>query len=340
MIAVEISGGDCVTAGLASLTYYVDPDGSDPDGALETQLSNWLGAAVVGPLAEPARAANPYGTADEPLRAVVELAVLDALGKETGLPAAAFFGGLARMSIQAYASLPSFGTAEAAIDCAVSAVGRGFKSVKFHASGMVEQDLDTIATARRELGPTIRLMWDASCAYDLYTAVLIGRALARANFLWFEAPLADDSTEGLRCLARGTSVPLVPDGLVQRSAADWARDVRDGVWGALRLDVTRSPGISSALRLLRLSEALGLPCEIQSFGFPLGQYANLQLMLATHACRFFEAPFPTSDLDDGVAIAPPILDGITFAPERPGLGHEVDIDQVAERCRPLATLSL
>jgi len=340
MISVEVSGGEDAAIGIASLTSYVEPGGPGRDAGLETRLSQWLGAAVQGVPSGPAHGANPYDPVDEPLRATVELAVLDALGRDTRLPAAAFFGGLRRTSIQAYASLPSFDRPDSAVACAVAAVAAGFKAVKFHASGLVEEDLQTIASARHELGPTIRLMWDASCAYELHSAVLIGRALAHAQFLWFEAPLADDSTEGLRSLARHGSVPLVPDGLVQRPSADWARDVRDGVWGALRLDVTRSPGVSSALRLLRLSEALGLPCEIQSFGFALGQYANLQLMLATHACQFFEAPFPASSFEDEVATAPPIVDGIVTAPEAPGLGHEVDADQLADRCRPLARLSL
>ena len=337
VISVDVADGEIVATGTASLTYYPDLDASRHDG-LETSLAHWLGSAVRGVPAEPGDRANPYDPRDDPLRAVVELAVLDALGRETGLPSAAFFGGLYRTSIQAYGSLPSFENPYEAVECAVAAVAAGFNAVKFHASGLVEEDLQTIPLARRELGPTISLLWDASCAYDLYSATLIGRALADANFLWFEAPLADDSTASLRSLATLTTVPLVPDGLVQRATGDWARDVREGVWGALRLDVTRLPSVTSALRLLRLSEALGLSCEIQSFGFPLGQYANLQLMLATHACKFFEAPFPASDFEDGLVTAPQIVDGHAFAPEGSGLGHEIDVDQLTERCRPLAKL--
>lgn len=340
LISVEVSDGEDVTTGVASLTYYLDPDRFGADGVWsDTMLSPWLGAAVRG-LPELPHGANPYGTPHESLRAVVELAVLDALGRETGLPAAAFLGGLCRTSIQAYASLPSFDNADAAVDCAIAALAAGYTAVKFHASGLIQDDRHTIELARRELGPATRLIWDASCAYELSSAVLIGKALAQAEFLWFEAPFADHSTEALRSLAQCISIPLIPDGLVQRPSGEWARDVRDGVWGGLRLDVTRSPGLASALRLVRLSETLGLPCEIQSFGFPLGQFANLQLMLATHSCQFFEAPFPASDFEDDVATAPPIVDGIVSAPEEPGLGHEVDIDQLGEQCRPLATLSL
>ncbi len=339
LVSVELSDGNSVGTGVASLTYYVEPGHGREDGHVEASFSGWLGAAVWGLPSEPAEA-NPYDPAEKPLRAAIELAVLDALGRLTRLPAAAFLGGIRRTSIEAYASLPSFADSESAVACAGAAVDRGFRAVKFHASGSVEADLETIAAARREFGRSIRLMWDASCAYELYTAVAVGHALAEADFLWFEAPLADDSTEALRSLASRIPVALVPDGLVQRSSADWARDVRDGVWGALRLDITRASDLASALRLLHLSETLGLPCEVQSFGFPLSQYSNLQLMLTTHACRFFEAPFPVEDFEDDVASAPAIVDGYVHAPNAPGLGHSADADELARRFEPIIQLSI
>ncbi len=337
VVTVDVSHGDSTTTGIASLTYYVEPE-SASDGRVDPSLAEWLGAAVSG-LPVDADGGNPYDPVGRPLGAAVELAVLDALGRETELPAAAFLGGIRRTRIEAYASLPSFPVPDEAVDCAIAAVSAGFRAVKFHAAGVLDRDLETIEAARRRLGRGVGLMWDASCAYDVYSAVLVGRALSDAGFLWFEAPLADDSSEALRSLAGRVAVPLVPDGLVQRSPADWARDVRDGLWGALRLDVTRTPGVSSAVRLLALAEVSGLPCEIQSFGFPLGQYANLQLMLTTEACRFYETPFPVGDFEDGVAAPPAIVDGFVQAPESPGLGHGVEADDVAERLKLLARVS-
>jgi L-alanine-DL-glutamate epimerase-like enolase superfamily enzyme len=339
VISVEVSDGDTSNTGVASLTYYVPPEEDGDDGRVDGSLAAWLGAPVSGP-ATRRRPENPYDPSGKPLGATVELAVLDALGRATNLPAAAFLGGPRRTRIEAYASLPSFAEPSSAVECAGAAVGHGFRAIKFHASGTLETDIETIAAARRELGPSVRLMWDASCAYELYTAVAIGVALAEARFLWFEAPLADESTEALRSLASRTTMALVPDGLVQRSAGEWARDVRDGVWAALRLDVTRTPDLACALRLLHLSETLGLPCEIQSFGFPLGQYSNLQLMLTTGACRFFESPFPTDDFLDDIVAPPVLVDGFVDAPEAPGLGHAVEAQDLARRLRPLAEMSI
>jgi len=340
LISVELSNGDEVTPGVASLTYYVQPGRAHDTGRFDAALGEWLGTAVLGLPFGSLEDSNPYDPGESPLRAAIELAILDALGRQTMLPAAAFLGGRTRGAIEAYASLPSFAGPDAAVACAADAAAAGFRAVKFHASGVVEADLETIGKARRTLGPGIRLMWDASCGYDLYSAVIVGRALARADFLWFEAPLTDDSTEALRTLSTRVALPLVPDGLVQRSAADWARDAREGIWGALRVDVTRAPGVASALRIVRLAEALGLPCEIQSFGFPSSQYANLQLMLATRSCRFFEAPFPAADFEDGVVDAPRFVDGFVLAPEAYGLGHGIDVDRLAAHCTQLSRVAL
>ncbi len=337
VVSVEVSGPEGGTTGVASLTSYVSRDAAD--AGQRASLEGWLGAPVAGVPTE-REDPNPYDPGATALAAVVQLAALDALGRSTRLAAAAFLGGGRRARLEAYASLPSFADPEDAVACASAALEAGFGFVKFHASGWHDVDVETIAAARRTLGASTGLMWDASCAYDLYTAVAVGSALARAGFLWFEAPLADDATEALRSVAARTTVPLVPDGLVQRSPADWARDVRDGIWGALRLDVTRVPDVAVAVRLVRLSEALGVPCEVQSFGFPLGQYANLQLALTTPACRFFEAPFPPDAFVDDVAAPPAVADGFVYAPEAAGLGHAADVGELARQRTPIVEASL
>ncbi len=340
LVSVEVSGPHGTSAGVAGLTYYAHPAELPPESRLEPALSAWLGAAAQGVPRHGTKTVNRYEPRADAVDAPVELAVLDALGRATGLPAAAFMGGVCRTQLAAYASLPSFPTPAEAVECAADAIEAGFGTVKFHAAGDVDVDLATIGEARRRLGPPIDLIWDASRAYDLYSAVLVADALAEADFLWFEAPLDDDSTAALASLARHTRVPLVPDGMEQRSASEWAHGVSDGIWGALRLDVTRAAGVAAALRLLRLAEALGAPCEIQSYGFPVSQYSNLQLMLTTQACRFFEAPFPAGNLADDLASAPPLVEGFVRSPARPGLGHDIDVEILTERCTVLARASL
>ena len=340
VVSVEISDSEGTASGVAALTRYPAPEDSTAADSLEASLSDWLGAVVEGVPRRESGPVNPYDPRARPLNATVELAALDALGRAVGLPAAAFLGGVRRTRLEAYASLPSFATVDEAVECAAEAVAAGFRAVKFHASGHVDVDLATIREARGRLPAAVGLIWDASCAYDLYSAGLVASALAEDGFLWFEAPVDDDAAGTLSSLARRTPVPLVPDGMGWRSPSQWARGVSDAIWGALRLDVTRASGMTDALQVLRLSEAMGVPCEIQSYGFPLSQHANLQLMLTTRACRFFEAPFPPEDLADELAAAPSVVEGYAFAPTSAGLGHGVEAGELEERCTRLAHVSL
>ncbi len=305
---------------------------------VEELLSVWLEFPIRALPRHP-RAHNTYEPWTNPIGPAIGLAALDALGRATQLPAATFLGGVSRSKIPAYASLPSFPDAGAAVACAVSALDAGFRTVKFHGSGILDVDLETVSKARGELGASTQLIWDASLAYELHSAEVIGNALVEEGFLWFEAPFKDDSVAALDRLAHRLKISLVPDGMAQRSAGDWARDLRDGIWGALRLDLTRAGSLSAALGIVRLAESWGVPCEIQSFGFPLSQYANLQLMLATPACRFFEAPFPQTDFYDGLVTAPSIEEGFVTMPDPPGLGHDIEAERFSEGCELLARLT-
>ncbi len=335
VVSVEISDEGTTETGIAAITRYLPEGWKEADPPLENLLSSWLGFPVAALPNEPTTE-DIYEPSGHFLQAAVTLAGLDALGRRTGLPAATFLGGIHRSSLPAYASLPSFPDVDGAVDCAENAADQGFRSVKLHASGVVDVDVETIAAARRRLGPSMRLIWDASRAYDVSDAQRVGHTLDEHGYLWFEAPLEEDSSPALERLARRVSVALVPDGMAQRSVGDWARDLTNGIWGGLRLDLTRVGSISFALRLVRLAESMGVQCEIQSFGFPLSQYANLQLMIATRSCRFFECPFPSAGLEDGIVKAPEVIDGNVRLPAAPGLGHGVSVAEIG-RDRPLLT---
>lgn len=341
IVTVTVSHGEGVAEGVAGLTRYLEPGrASRYNGADEESLASWMGvdAATFGTIRP--RRPNPYDPIPDSVFVVVQLAIADALGRLSNLPASVFFGGACRAGVPAYASLPSFRDPDAAVDCALDACREGFTAVKFHGSGLVDADVETIAAARGRLGPEVTLLWDGSCSYDLPSALAVAEALTKYGFLWFEAPFADDRGSLLRRLAARSGLPLLPDGMALRSADDWLRDISDGIWGALRFDVTYAPTLAHARRLVRLAEVLGIHCEIQSFGFPLTQYPNLQLILSTPACRFFEAPFPPVDLTDGLVSAPTIVNGQVLAPSSPGLGHALSLDDVARGAQLVARVSL
>ena len=51
-------------------------------------------------------------------------------------------------------------------------------------------------------------MYDGSAAFDLPDAVYLGRALAEADYLWYEEPIREFSVTAYRWLAERCDVPL------------------------------------------------------------------------------------------------------------------------------------
>ena len=86
---------------------------------------------------------------------------------------------------------------------------------------------------------------------------------------------------------------------------------------------------SKALELLMIANDAGLPIEIQSWGHSLAQAANLHLMLANERTQYFEAAMPKEAYEFGMKNGILLDQGQVVAPERPGLGIEVDWDILA-----------
>ena len=88
-------------------------------------------------------------------------------------------------------------------------------------------------------------------------------------------------------------------------------------------------GISKALELLVIANDAEVPIDIQSWGHSLAQAANLHLILANERTRYFEAPMPKEAFEFGMTNGNLLEQGRIVAPEGPGLGIEVNWDQLA-----------
>jgi L-alanine-DL-glutamate epimerase-like enolase superfamily enzyme len=80
-----------------------------------------------------------------------------------------------------------------------------------------------------------------------------------------------------------------------------------------------------AVKAMALAGAHGLKTELQSYGYPLSQAANLHVMLGVRGCSYFEHPVPIEHYE--YACANPIrieADGCVAAPDGPGLGLDLD----------------
>jgi L-alanine-DL-glutamate epimerase-like enolase superfamily enzyme len=83
------------------------------------------------------------------------------------------------------------------------------------------------------------------------------------------------------------------------------------------------------MKAMALATANSLKTELQSYGYPFSQAANLHLMLGASGCSYFEHPVPVEHYE--YACANPIrieADGCVSAPDGPGLGLDLDWQQI------------
>ena len=81
--------------------------------------------------------------------------------------------------------------------------------------------------------------------------------------------------------------------------------------------------------MLPQARAHGMKTELQSYGYPLSQAANLHLMLGVAGCSYFEHPVPVEYFEYGCFIPIRIeADGCVRAPDGPGLGLDIDWKQI------------
>ena len=264
------------------------------------------------------------------VRASIDIALWDLAARKADRPLYEMLGAK-RDSIQTYASLPFYDSLPEYVEAVYQYAKLGYTTFKFHVWGSIEEDLRLVKSVQQEFaGSEYRFMIDLEGAYDLEDALRLGEKMDEGLFLWFEAPIDDELLDQYGALKEMLAVQIIPAGYNNYSKEFIRRGIETGAWDAGRFDATVVGGISTALELLLIVNDAGLPVEIQSWGHSLSQAANLHLMLANERTQYFEAAMPKEAYEFGVKKGYLLDQGRVFAPERSGLGIEVDWDRLAE----------
>jgi L-alanine-DL-glutamate epimerase-like enolase superfamily enzyme len=262
-------------------------------------------------------------------RAAINIALWDWLGKHTGVPVYKLLGG-ARNRILSYASTVTLESPEAYVDHVTQLREEGFKAVKFHVWCEPDRDLAMARAVRRVHSDLeLKLMLDAETRYSRRDALRAAQELQDLGFYWFEAPFSDFDLEGYRELRRQVKIPIIPAGTWIMDLYGVSGALTSGAWEAARTNVCECGGISTAAKIMTLAQAAGRQCELECWGLPLHQAANLQTMLGLPNCTFFEQPVPYDAFEHGtVDTIRTRPDGYVYAPEGPGLGLQIDWDAI------------
>lgn len=262
-------------------------------------------------------------------RSSIDIALWDLAARKADRPLYKMLGAK-RNSIVPYASLPFYDSLPEYIEAVNEYAKLGYMIFKFHVWGLIEEDSRLVKLVRQTFTDSpYRFMIDLEGAYGLEDALSLGGEMDERLFVWLEGPIDDELLEQYAELRGRLAVPIIPAGYNVYSPEFIRQGIETGSWDAGRFDATEVGGISKALELLMIANDAGLPIEIQSWGHSLAQAANLHLMLANERTLYFEAAMPGEAYEFGMKNGNLLDQGRVVAPDRPGLGIEVDWDRLA-----------
>jgi L-alanine-DL-glutamate epimerase-like enolase superfamily enzyme len=247
-----------------------------------------------------------------------------------GQPLYQYIGGL-RTEVPTCVSSLVLASSEAYAEEALAARAQGYRAYKLHTPGRdLAEDLRAHALVREAVGADERfkLMSDPVSAMNLGEAIRFGRALERLDYYWFEEPLFDEDMHALRELTRTLEIPVVGTEVLAKHPYSVARVIADGVVDRVRADVSWTGGVTGVLKTARLAESFGVNCEVHSSIFHPLELVNLHCCAAIRNTDFFELLAPVEGFEFGLKGKLPIADGIASVPQGPGLGMELDWDEI------------
>ena len=333
-------------------------------GANPYRLTGYFSPMVEGKGGGDARSQTYLVPGENPLDemtrtyAAIEVACLDLIGKSVGQPVCDLIGGRVRDEVP-FSAYPfykhaggggegddrrddEYGEAlspETLVKQTLQMVKNyGFSSIKFKAGVLPpDQEVETIKQLRRALGPKVPLRIDPNCAWSVETSVKVGLDLAEelSGGGYLEDPTA--SIEGMaavrkQLLPRGVNTPLGSNVAVT-SFADIPKSVQLDAVQVILCDHHYWGGMRQVQHLANLCKVFGIGLSMHSnshLGVSLMGMAHVAAATPhlTYAC---DTHYPWAAAKDEVALGGrvPIVNGCVRIPDKPGLGVELDYDQLA-----------
>jgi len=293
--------------------------------------------------------------------AAYEVACLDIIGKATGQPVCEVIGGRVRdeVSFSAYLFYKHGGGGGIGADAREDEYGEcldaktivqqcrefirkyGFKEIKLK-GGVLDPDIEieTIRALREEFGPKYPLRIDPNCAWSVETSCHVGRSLKEelSDGGYLEDPCAE--LAGMAEVRR----LLAAEGIDMAMGSNVAVTCFEQVVEAKRLDavqvVLSDPhywgGVRALRRLSDLCETLGMGVSMHS-----NNHLGVSLMTMAHAAAAAphvmyacDTHYPWQTEQDEIIVGGRVKfhEGCVRIPDKPGLGVDLDYDQI-ERCK-------
>jgi len=263
------------------------------------------------------------------LKAGIEMAMYDLMGKATGLPAYQLLGGKRRDDIPLSRSI-LMGSIEMRLAQVTEYTAAGFKTVKVKVGIDFQSDLKAIRAIREQFGPELGIRTDANMGWrDMKTLLRLADELQELNVMSIEQPFAPNDLERLAELTAQCPIPIMLDESIWEPL-DALTALRAGAGDIFNTYVSESGGLYKSMQIANLCDISGIGFCIGSMPeFGIGTAAELHLGLA--APRIDHPSDVIGNLyfeDDIINETLPVRDGFAYGVEAPGLGVSLNWEKV------------
>ena len=258
----------------------------------------------------------------------IDIALWDIKGKACGVPLYKLLGGFSG-SIPVYIAGGYYeegkGLDELAVEMRES-VSMGARAIKMKIGGApVNEDVERVRVVREAVGPDVKIMVDANCAYRYYEAIEIARKMERYEICWFEEPVMPDDYRGHQMIAQSTAIPIAT-GENEYTRYGFRDLIENRCAAILQPDALITGGVTEWMKIATLAQAYDLPIA------PHGnQDVHVHLVSAIPNGLTVEYYSGSTDPMWGKMFRETLRveNGVLRPPDRPGLGIELNDEALA-----------
>ena len=270
-------------------------------------------------------------------RAVLDIALHDALGKSLGVPVHDLLGGRSHDVIPLEWSVSLYDDVERIIDDARRAVdefGIRVLCLKAAGKGGWRKDVSNFAAVRKAIGPDVMIGVDPNTGWTVADSILALDAMHDMDVGYCEQPVERRNLRGLAAIrAQARGVPMMADESLF-TVQDAAELAHSGAVDVFCIKLYKVGGLTVAKRMLAIADAfdIGITCG------GLAVASQFEAAAAAHFCAAVpgKRTFGAAEFVFGAGVMGPdplvaeggftIVDGAVSVPTAPGLGLTLDED--------------
>ncbi|MEA2523316.1 MAG: hypothetical protein QOF01_4980 [Thermomicrobiales bacterium] len=271
------------------------------------------------------------------IRCGIDLALHDLIGKRLGVPVHLLLGGAMRTEIAVAYPIPAHVRCDdvpASISYMGEMLARGFDLVRFYIGLNLEADALCLRLMRETYGDRVKIKTlDCNGHLDWKSARAAIDRFREYGFMLVESPARRGDHTGLAEVRRSLDVPVSEHAY---TLADANKLVEKNAVDVFNITIVGAGGIFQARKIAAVAEAAGIGCLLGgAHETSLGAAGQAHLgATMPHLAYPVDCIGPVIYAEDLVVTPLPYAEGWLHVPDRPGLGLEVDEEQLARLAVP------